>query len=82
MASSSHFMTNATEMLVSFVQILARSVTEIPFTISLEGSALGFCLSFLEFLLIAFHVEVLFLLLPMSFWKYNRIRLYQLCLYL
>ena len=53
--------------LLSPKQMLEGFVKGIPLTFSLEGNEEELCLLFLRILLIVFHVEEIFLLLPLSF---------------
>ena len=53
--------------LLSSAQMLEGFVKGIPLTFSLEGNEEELCLPFLRILFIVFHVEEMFLLLPISF---------------
>ena len=53
--------------LLSSEQMLEGFVKRIPLTFSLEGNEEELSLPFLRILLIVFHVEEMFLLLPISF---------------
>ena len=64
-------MTYDTEMMVKLRTNNRRICNEVPFADSFEGNVFGFCLSFLKILLIAFHIEEVFLRLSISLRKYN-----------